>query len=458
MNGAGGRAEIAGSEQSVRVLGNAPGRLSALADADRAARRPLRQARRPRRGQGQQSRAALDRQAERPPGRHLHDPARQGLVRSHRLRRACGRSCKKLEKENPKVHFSEVFTTVDYTKAQYSLGDGRPDRGRGPRGPRRPPVPARHPRDCDFRGRDPALGDPRLLVHEPDGDHAELHVDDGDGPRRRRARRRRDRRDREHRPAHAHGQVGLSGRARRRRRDRPRRARDHDGDRRRLLPGRADARNRRAIFQGVRLHGRPLGADELVRRPNDHAADRGLFPALARRAAARDVEVDGYLPEGPQLEPRHDQGPRAAGPASEGPAPLRLLRDRRFPRAARSSPRSLPAPAATMAVLGKLSWVPERSVSRSRCWSARRSPMAWQSCIGFLVQRVGSGEFAEWHGDRRRALERTPAGSPPRDGRRRLCDAAAQHRPVRHAVDVASSRRRTATIRGSTSRCRREAR
>ena len=26
---------------------------------------------------------------------------------------------RKLEKENPKVHFSEVFNTVDYTKAQY---------------------------------------------------------------------------------------------------------------------------------------------------------------------------------------------------------------------------------------------------------------------------------------------------------------------------------------------------
>ena len=25
----------------------------------------------------------------------------------------------KLEKENPKVHFSEIFNSVDYTKAQY---------------------------------------------------------------------------------------------------------------------------------------------------------------------------------------------------------------------------------------------------------------------------------------------------------------------------------------------------
>ena len=64
-----------------------PGRLRAVADADRAARRPLRQARRPRRGEGQQFRAALDRQDERAPGRHIHSPAGQGLVRSDRLRR-----------------------------------------------------------------------------------------------------------------------------------------------------------------------------------------------------------------------------------------------------------------------------------------------------------------------------------------------------------------------------------
>ena len=88
MNGAGGRAEVAGSEQSVRVLGNAPdayalsqtqitlpgGRFVKLADLGEV--------------KDSNSRAALDRQDERPPGRHLHDPARQRLVRSDRLR--CG--------------------------------------------------------------------------------------------------------------------------------------------------------------------------------------------------------------------------------------------------------------------------------------------------------------------------------------------------------------------------------
>jgi multidrug efflux pump subunit AcrB len=68
MNGAGGRAE-------------------AFADADLLAGRPLRETGRPRRGQGQQQRTAFDREDERPPGRHLHDPARQGFVGSDGVRR-----------------------------------------------------------------------------------------------------------------------------------------------------------------------------------------------------------------------------------------------------------------------------------------------------------------------------------------------------------------------------------
>ena len=49
---------------------------------------------------------------------------------------AAWKELKKLEKENPKVHFSEVFNTVDYTKAQYksamegpTLVSGRPCAG-----------------------------------------------------------------------------------------------------------------------------------------------------------------------------------------------------------------------------------------------------------------------------------------------------------------------------------------
>jgi multidrug efflux pump subunit AcrB len=118
MNGAGGRAEIAGSEQSVRVLGNAPdayqlsqtqialpgGRFVKLADL----------------GQVQDSNS------------EQRSIAKQNghQVVTFMIQRAKGSSevtayeslwkeLKTLEKENPKVHFSEVFTTVDYTKAQY---------------------------------------------------------------------------------------------------------------------------------------------------------------------------------------------------------------------------------------------------------------------------------------------------------------------------------------------------
>src|SRR3954470_2387799 len=118
MNGAGGRAEIAGSEQSVRVLGNAQdayalsqtqialpgGRFVRLADL----------------GQVKDSNSE-QRSLAKMNGRQ---------VVTFMIQRAKGssevtaydnawRELKKLEKENPKVHFSEVFNTVDYTKAQY---------------------------------------------------------------------------------------------------------------------------------------------------------------------------------------------------------------------------------------------------------------------------------------------------------------------------------------------------
>ncbi len=118
MNGAGGRAEIAGSEQSVRVLGNAQdayqlsqtqislpgGRFVKLADL----------------GEVKDSNSE-QRSIAKMNGRQ---------VVTFMIQRAKGSSevtaydvgwkeLHKLEKENPKVHFSEVFNTVDYTKAQY---------------------------------------------------------------------------------------------------------------------------------------------------------------------------------------------------------------------------------------------------------------------------------------------------------------------------------------------------
>src|SRR3954471_6189698 len=118
MNGAGGRAEIAGSEQSVRVLGNATdayqlsqtqialpgGRFVKLADL----------------GQVKDS-YSEQRTLAKQDGRQ---------VVSFEVQRAKGASevstydaawaeLQKIQKENPKVHYSEIFNTVDYTKAQY---------------------------------------------------------------------------------------------------------------------------------------------------------------------------------------------------------------------------------------------------------------------------------------------------------------------------------------------------
>ncbi|HKP33809.1 MAG TPA: efflux RND transporter permease subunit, partial [Sphingomicrobium sp.] len=118
MNGAGGRAEVAGSEQSVRVLGNAPdayqlsqtqislpgGRFVKLADL----------------GEVKDSNSE-QRSVAKMNGRQVVTFMIQRAKGSSEVTAydAAWKELKKLEKENPKVHFSEVFNTVDYTKAQY---------------------------------------------------------------------------------------------------------------------------------------------------------------------------------------------------------------------------------------------------------------------------------------------------------------------------------------------------
>jgi multidrug efflux pump subunit AcrB len=119
MNGAGGRAEVAGSEQSVRVLGNAPdayqlsqtqislpgGRFVKLADL----------------GEVKDSNSE-QRSIAKMNGRQVVTFMIQRAKGSSEVTAydAAWKELKKLEKENPKVHFSEVFNTVDYTKSQYN--------------------------------------------------------------------------------------------------------------------------------------------------------------------------------------------------------------------------------------------------------------------------------------------------------------------------------------------------
>src|SRR5438270_1527266 len=118
MNGAGGRAEIAGSEQSVRVLGNAQdayqlsqtqialpaGRFVRLADL----------------GEVRDSNSE-QRSIAKQNGRQVVTFSVQRAKGASEVTAYDGlwKEMHKLEKENPKVRFSEIFTTVDYTKAQY---------------------------------------------------------------------------------------------------------------------------------------------------------------------------------------------------------------------------------------------------------------------------------------------------------------------------------------------------
>src|SRR6478672_3357786 len=118
MNGAGGRAEIAGSEQSVRVLGNAQdayqlsqtqialpaGRFVKLADLGEV------------RDSNSEQRSIAKMNG--------HQVVTFSVQRSKGASEVTAydnawQELKKLEKENPKVKFNEVFNTVDYTKSQY---------------------------------------------------------------------------------------------------------------------------------------------------------------------------------------------------------------------------------------------------------------------------------------------------------------------------------------------------
>lgn len=119
LNAAGGRAEVAGSEQSVRVLGNAQtaydlsqtqialpgGRFVRLADLGKVE----------------------DSYSEQ---RSIAKMNGQQVV-TFQVQRAKGSSevtayddvwkeLRKIEKDNPKVHFAEIYNNVDYTKKQYS--------------------------------------------------------------------------------------------------------------------------------------------------------------------------------------------------------------------------------------------------------------------------------------------------------------------------------------------------
>src|SRR5918997_1940169 len=118
MNAAGGRAEIAGSEQSVRVLGNA-----ANAHALGETQIPLAGGRTIKLSDVADVRDsyAEQRSLARMNGRQ---------VLSFRITRAKGysdvtvydeaiKALDELKKENPKVEFTQLFTSVDYVKSQY---------------------------------------------------------------------------------------------------------------------------------------------------------------------------------------------------------------------------------------------------------------------------------------------------------------------------------------------------
>ncbi len=118
VNAAGGRAEIAGSEQSVRVLGNA---ASAFALGETQISLPG--------GRTVKLSAIADVRDSYAEQRSLSTMNGRQVL-SFRVTRAKGysdvtvyeeamKALRQLEKDNPKVKFTQMFTSVDYVKSQY---------------------------------------------------------------------------------------------------------------------------------------------------------------------------------------------------------------------------------------------------------------------------------------------------------------------------------------------------
>ncbi|MEO6581933.1 MAG: efflux RND transporter permease subunit, partial [Sphingomicrobium sp.] len=119
MNGAGGRAEIAGSEQSVRVLGNAPdayqlsqtqislpgGRFVRLVDLGEV------------KDSNSEQRSITKMNGHQVVTFYVQRAKGSSAVTDYEAGMA---ELKKLEKENPKVRFTEIVNRIDYTKAQYN--------------------------------------------------------------------------------------------------------------------------------------------------------------------------------------------------------------------------------------------------------------------------------------------------------------------------------------------------
>jgi multidrug efflux pump subunit AcrB len=111
----------------------------------------------------------------------------------------------------------------------------------------------------------------------------------------------------EYRPPHADGQIGLSGVDRCRGRDWACGCRDHLLDRRGLPAGWLDAGRRGPVLQEFRPDGRCIGADEPCRCAHDHADDRRLFPEIGRHRRAWRRPDDGPLYEVAPLVYRQQQ-------------------------------------------------------------------------------------------------------------------------------------------------------
>ena len=433
MNGAGGRAEIAGSEQSVRVIGNAQdayqlsqtqiglpgGRFVRLADLGEIKDS----------NSEQRSLAKMN-------GRQVVTFMVQRAKGSSEVTayEAAWKEIKKLEAENPKVHFSEIYNTVDYTKAQYrSAMEGLVEGAilavlvvllflRDIRATAISAIAIPLSAIPGFWLMSLMGITLNFMSTMAMGLVAGVLVDDAIVEIENIVRHMRMGKSAYQAAVDAADEIGLAVLA-------TTMAIVAVFFPVALMPGVPGQ-----YFKAFAIHRRPVRDDEPLRRTHDHSLDRSLFPPLAWRAAARCVEVDGSLSEGPQLEPRYKQSRSASRKAPAPRLEVRLLCTFWFAsRACGHRLRGRPCWGNDGPGQNRSAW---RIQLRDRL-SRRRGPCLWlckARRVAHPASRSGTICQVAWHS--RGALERSDARSPPGHGRRGNCNPAAQRDSVRDPVDV----------------------
>ena len=322
VNAAGGRAQVGGSEQSIRVLGGASSafelgdvrltmpdgrvaRLSEIADVR----------------DGTEEVRTISRLNGRPATTFGVFKAKgaSDVTTLHRIEAELD----KIRTETPGVTLKQVFTTVDFTQQSYRSSIEALIEGALLAVVIVYVLPARLARDRNLGAGDSAGRPADLCVHAVVRIHAQSDDPAGVVADHRRAGRRCDRRGGEHHPTHEDGQERLPGGHGRRRRDRSGSGRMLGLHHRGVSAGELPGWSGRTVLHPVRLHRGGGGLHVAAGRAFDQPAAGRIHTQAARGAARRRRSDHGLVSACVALV-----GATSRQDAAERTADLRAVRGR----------------------------------------------------------------------------------------------------------------------------------